>query len=190
MPAHHARNEIALPPLLICADLHRDEIGDNLPGRCDAALAQCRLLLAHWRSSHWPVLHLKRIARAAWFDPARTGSEWIDDFRPLPGELAFEHALPSAYSSSRFSEYMRNVRPKTSIMMGLSLDQTILSSAVDGFHRGFRHHIVADAVDTNRQPAASRDVLVAVLGSYSSVVRASGLITTGDRIITAGDSRK
>jgi hypothetical protein len=32
--------------------------------------------------------------------------------------------------------------------------------------------------------------LVAVLGSYVSAVRASGLITPGDRITTAGDSRK
>jgi nicotinamidase-related amidase len=184
------QSRIALPPLLICADLHRDELGDNLPGRCDVALAQCRKLLAHWRQSHWPVLHLKRIARAAWFDPALAGSDWIDEFRPLPGELAFEHALPSAYSSSRFVEYMRNVRPETSIIIGLSLDQTILSSAIDGFHRGFRHHIVADAVDTIRQPSASRDMLVTVLGSYTSTVRASGLMTPGERTITAGDSRK
>lgn len=190
MRLHHPRNEIALPPLLICADLHRDEVGGDLPGQCDGALAQCRLLLVHWRQNHWPVLHLKRIARATWFDPALEGSDWIDEFRPLPGELAFEHALPSAYSSSRFVEYMRNVRPETSIIMGLSLDQTILSSAVDGFHRGFRHHVVVDAVDTIRQPPASRDMLVTVLGSYVSTARTSGLITAGDRIITAGDTRK
>jgi nicotinamidase-related amidase len=186
----HPQSQIALPPLLICADLHRDELGDTLPGRCDVALAQCRQLLAHWRQSHWPVLHLKRIARATWFDPVLAGSDWIDEFRPLPGELAFEHALPSAYSSSRFVEYMRNVRPETSIIIGLSLDQTILSSAIDGFHRGFRHQIVADAVDTIRQPPASRDMLVTVLGSYTSTVRAFGLLTPGERTITAGDSRK
>jgi nicotinamidase-related amidase len=179
-----------LPPLLICANLQRDELDPAGPDRCADVLDQCRLLLGHWRQRHWPVLHMKRIARAAWFDPTLASSDWIDAFRPLPGELAFEHALPSAYSSSRFVEYMRNVRPETSIMMGLSLDQTILSSAVDGFHRGFRHHIVVDAVDTVRQPPASRDMLVTVLGSYVSTVRASGLITAGDRITTAGDSRK
>ena len=188
MHLHGHGNEIALPPLLICADLHRDELGCDLPGRCDAALDQCRLLLAHWRRHHWPVLHLKRIARATWFEPAL--ADWMDDFRPLPGELAFEHALPSAYSSSRFAEYMRNVRPDTSVLIGLSLDQTILSTAIDGFHRDFRHHVVADAVDTVRQPPASRDMLVAVLGSYSSTVRASGLMKPGERVITAGDSRK
>lgn len=179
-----------LPALLICANLQRDELDPAGPDRCDDDLGRCRLLLAHWRQCHWPVLHLKRIARAAWFDPELAGSDWIDEFRPLPGELAFEHALPSAYSSSRFADYMRNVRPETSIIMGLSLDQTILSSAVDGFHRGFRHHIVADAVDTSRQPADARDVLVTVLGSYSSIVRTSGLLAPGDRIIAAGDSRK
>lgn len=179
-----------LPPLLICANLQRDEFDPVSPDRCEDVLDQCRLLLGHWRQRHWPVLHLKRIARATWFAPELAGSDWIDEFRPLPGELTFEHALPSAFSSSRFADYMRNVRPDTSIIMGLSLDQTILSSAVDGFHRGFRHHVVADAVDTVRQPPASRDVLVTVLGSYVSIVRTSGLITPGDRITTAGDSRQ
>jgi nicotinamidase-related amidase len=186
----HPQKQFALPPLLICADLQRDEVGPDVPGRCDDILDQCRLLLAHWRQSHWPVLHLKRIARAAWFDPAPARSDWIDEFRPLPGELAFEHALPSAYSSSRFAEYMRNVRPETSVLVGLSLDQSILSSAVDGFHRGFRHHIVADAVDSVRLSPASRDMLVTVLGSYSSTIRASGLMAPGERINTAGDSRR
>jgi nicotinamidase-related amidase len=179
-----------LPQLLICANLQRDELDSDHPDRCDDIFDQCRLLLAHWRQRHWPVLHLKRIARATWFDPELAGSDWIDEFRPLPGELTFEHALPSAFSSSRFADYMRSVRPETSVFVGLSLDQTILSSAVDGFHRGFRHHIVADAVDSVRQSPASRDMLVTVLGSYSSTIRASGLMVPGERINTAGDSRK
>jgi nicotinamidase-related amidase len=178
-----------LPQLLICANLQRDELDADKPGRCDDSLDQCRLLLAHWRQHRWPVLHLKRIARAAWFDPELASSDWIDAFRPLPGELTFEHALPSAFSSSRFADYMRNVRPEISVFAGLSLDQTILSSAIDGFHRGFRHQIVADAVDTGRQPSASRDMLVTVLGSYGSTIRASGLMTPGARV-TAGGSRK
>lgn len=179
-----------LPPLLVCADLQGDELGPDTRGRCDDTLDKCRRLLAHWRGKHWPVLHLKRIARASWFDLSHAGSDWMQDFRPVPGELTFEHALPSAYSSSRFVDYMRNVRPERSIMVGLSLDQTILSSAIDGFHRGHRHQVVADAVDTTRQPPSSRDTLVTVLGNFSSTIQTSGLLTPDERAERAGESRK
>jgi nicotinamidase-related amidase len=181
------KNFRPLPALLICADLQQDELdGGAVPGRCDEAVRRCELLLACWRSHHWPVLHLKRIARASWFEASPAGSDWIDGCRPMPGELAFEHALPSGYSSSRFAEYMRSVRPETSIFIGLSLDQTILSSTIDGFHRGYRHHVVTDAVDTVRQPPASRDTLVTVLNCYSSSILSSGLLVS-ERAGRAGD---
>ena len=145
-----------LPPLLICANLQRDELDVDTPGRCDDSLDQvpaaaCALAGASLAGAAPEANCARRVVRGL----ARARSDWLDAFRPMPGELVFEHALPSAYSSSRFAEYMRNVRPETSIFAGLSLDQTILSSAVDGFHRGYRHHIVADAVDTSRQPPAS-----------------------------------
>lgn len=180
----------SLPPLLVCTDLQRDELGSDAAGQCDRALDTCRQLLAQWRERRWPVLHLKRIARAAWFDSSPGQSDWIDEFRPVPGELAFEHALPSAYSSSRFTDYMQSVRPETSILVGLSLDQTILSSAIDGFHRGYRHHVVADAVDTVRQPPASRETLVTVLGCYSSTIQAFGLLVPDAHVESTGDSRE
>ena len=167
------------PPLLICANLQRDEADCDQPGRCDEALSACRALLARWRELRFPVLHLKRIAQDAWFDVSR--SDFLDGFRPTPGELSFEHALPSAYSSARFAEYMRSIRPETSVFVGLSLDQTILSSAIDGFHRGHCHQVVGDAVDTVRHPAAARATLLTVLGAFSPTFDASGLLAPGRR---------
>ena len=90
-------------------------------------------LLSLWRENLWPVLHLKRIARAAWFNPASNLTDWIEEFRPRPGEMVFEHPLPSAYSSTRFAEYMSSMKNIRCAMMGFSLDETILSTAVEGF---------------------------------------------------------
>ena len=59
-----------------------------------------------WRSNLWPVMHLKRIAQAAWFNPASNLTDWIAGPETEAGELTFEHPLPSAYSSTRFAEYM------------------------------------------------------------------------------------
>ena len=132
------------PPILVCADLQAQYLDDDCAsGR---AAAQCRALLALWRAELWPVLHLKRIAQAAWFDPASSLTDWAEPFRPQPGEMVFEHPLPSAYSSSRFAEYMASIRGGHCLMVGCSLDETILATVIDGFHRGHRFGVVGDAV--------------------------------------------
>ena len=103
-----------------------------------------------WRGNLWPVIHLKRIAQAAWFNPASNLTDWIADLKPRPGELAFEHPLPSAYSSTRFAEYMANMKNIRCVLSGFSLDETILSTVVDGFHRSHRYQVVSDAVACRR----------------------------------------
>ena len=89
------------PPILICADLQVEYLTE---GRChvitdaDAIMSRCLELMTLWRGQLWPVMHLKRIAQAAWFNPASNLTDWIAELKPKPGELAFEHPLPSAYS--------------------------------------------------------------------------------------------
>ena len=83
------------PLVLICADLQMEYL---IPGRRhvildgDAAIMRCLELLALWRSNLWPVMHLKRVAGAAWFDPSPRLTDWIAEAKPRPGEMTFEHA--------------------------------------------------------------------------------------------------
>ncbi|MCK1392320.1 isochorismatase family protein [Bradyrhizobium sp. 1] len=177
------------PPILICADLQAEYL---TPGRRhvildgDAATLRCLELLALWRTNLWPVMHLKRIAQAAWFNPASKLTDWIAEARPNPGEMTFEHPLPSAYSSARFVDYMSNIRNVRSVLIGFSLDETILATAVDGFHRSHRYQIVADAVAC-RQPgtgdaAAYKTSVVNVISNFATIqssaelIRASGAV--------------
>ena len=93
------RGRVALrpvdPPVLVCADIQTQYLGDeDATGR---EASRCLALLELWRAELWPVLHLKRIAQAAWFDPASVVTDWVAAFWPRPGEMVFEHPLPSAY---------------------------------------------------------------------------------------------
>ena len=139
------------PPILVCADLQKVYLAE---GRIDddarAVSTRCLALLSLWRDNLWPVLHLKRIAQAAWFNPASNLTDWIEAFRPRPGEMVFEHPLPSAYSSSRFAEYMSSMKNIRCAVTGFSLDETVLATVVEGFHRGHRYQVVADAVACDR----------------------------------------
>jgi hypothetical protein len=178
------------PPLLICADLQIEYVTE---GRShvitdgDEIMSRCLELMTVWRENLWPIMHLKRIAQAAWFNPASNLTNWITEMKPRPGELAFEHPLPSAYSSTRYAEYMANLRSIRCVLLGFSLDETILSTVVDGFHRSHRYQVVGDAVACRRagvgDAASYKQSVVKVIGNFAGIVRGDDLIGASGRRI-------
>ncbi|WP_375414043.1 cysteine hydrolase family protein [uncultured Bradyrhizobium sp.] len=171
------------PPILVCADLQTEYLTEgrsHVIADADAVTSRSLELLTLWRGNLWPVMHLKRITQAAWFNPASSLTDWIATLKPRPGELTFEHPLPSAYSSTRFAEYMSNMKTIRCVMLGFSLDETILSTVIDGFHRSHSYQVVRDAVACRRRAdgdaAAYKGVLVEVIGNYARVRRSSDLI--------------
>ncbi|WP_298880372.1 isochorismatase family protein [uncultured Bradyrhizobium sp.] len=177
------------PLVLVCADLQMEYL---IPGRRhvildgDAAIMRCLELLALWRSNLWPVMHLKRVAGAAWFDPSRRLTDWIAEAKPRPGEMTFEHALPSAYSSSRFADHMSSLNNVRCVVIGFSLDETILATAVEGFHRSHRYRVVGDAVAC-RQPATGeaadyKQSVMNVIGNFATVQSSAELIRTSGAV--------
>ncbi len=111
------------PPILVCADLQTEYLTEgrsHVITDAEAITSRCLELMTLWRNNLWPVMHLKRIAQAAWFNPASSLTDWIAELKPRPGELAFEHPLPSAYSSTRFAEYMSNMKNIRCVLLGFS----------------------------------------------------------------------
>src|SRR5262249_10069174 len=142
--------------------------------------SRCLALLELWRAELWPVLHLKRIAQAEWFDPSSNVTDWVEAFRPRPGEMVFEHPLPSAYSSSRFAEYMASMKHVHCLMAGCSLDETVLATVIEGFHRGHRFRVVVDAVTCSQSSVADaagyRASMMSAIGKFAGVEQSSDLI--------------
>jgi nicotinamidase-related amidase len=174
-PAHN-------PPVLICADLQMEYLMEgrrHLLSGAEAIATTCHEILTFWRSSLCPIVHLKRVAQAAWFNPASNLTDWIQQLKPKPGELAFEHPLPSAYSSARFAEYMTNMKNLRCILLGFSLDETILSTAIDGYHRGHRYQIIKDAVACKNprdgDATAYRNAVMEVMSNYVTFLKLSDL---------------
>src|SRR6516162_5871055 len=178
------------PPILVCADLQVEYL---TPGRRhvildgDATMSRCLELLTLWRDNLWPVMHLKRIAQAAWFNPASKLTDWLPELKPRPGEMTFEHPLPSAYSSGRFVDYTSNIRNIRYMLLGFSLDETILATAVDGFHRSHRYQVVADAVACRRtgvgDTASYKTAVIKVIGNFAGIRRSADLIGASGRIV-------
>jgi len=177
------------PPILICADLQSEYLAEGRShaiSDAEAIMSRCLDLMTLWRDHLWPVMHLKRIAHAAWFNPASNLTNWIAELKPRPGELAFEHPLPSAYSSARFAEYMANIRSLRCVMLGFSLDETILATVVDGFHRSHRYQVVNDAVACRRAGVGDTDsykkAVVRVIGNFAGITASADLAGVARRI--------
>ncbi len=171
------------PLILVCADLQIEYLTEgrrHVIADADAISSRCLELMTLWRNNLWPILHLKRIAQAAWFNPASNLTNWIAELKPRPGELAFEHPLPSAYSSTRFAEYMANMRNIRCVVLGFSLDETILSTVIDGFHRSHRYQIVSDAVACRRlgtgDAASYKMAVVKVIGNFAGILESADLM--------------
>jgi hypothetical protein len=76
------------PPILVCADLQTEYLTEgrsHVITDADAITSRCLELMTLWRNNLWPVMHLKRIAQAAWFNPASKLTDWIADLKPRPG---------------------------------------------------------------------------------------------------------
>jgi nicotinamidase-related amidase len=164
------------PPILVCADLQSEYLAEGRShaiSDAESIMLCCLELMTLWRDNLWPVMHVKRIAQAAWFNPASNLTNWIAEMKPRPGELAFEHPLPSAYSSARFAEYMSNIRNIRCVVLGFSLDETILATVVDGFHRSHRYQVVSDATACRRvgvgDAASYKAAVVKVIGNFARI---------------------
>ncbi len=139
----------------------------------NARLSGCAEVLANWRANNWPIIHLKRVAQAAWFNPVSSLTSWIEGWTPLPGEEVFEHSLPSAYSSQRFAEFMNNLHNTSCCLIGFSLEEAILATAVDAFHRGHDIRVMEKAAFAQNNGVsddiAYRKVLVGVVGKFAQI---------------------
>jgi nicotinamidase-related amidase len=157
-------------PLLLCVNMQDEFLPRNGTRICCAQfLAACAEIVGTWRERYWPVAHAKRISPAALADPKY--GIWLPDWRPRPGEMVFDHFLPSAFSSAKFSEYIENICPVIIVTIGVSLDEVILSTVIDGFNRGHRLGFFSDAVQClgseDLDPEEFRKTLIRLVRRYA-----------------------
>jgi nicotinamidase-related amidase len=162
--------------LLICIDMQKEQQVSRRgfsAEELDTRLSTCAEILHKWRERNRPIVHLKRVAQAAWFNPASSLTGWIDGWSPLPGEEVFEHSLPSAYSSRRFSEFMDNLGNTTCHMLGFFLEEAVLATAIDSFHRSHDMRVMERAVfsvsSKHLENSAYRKALFDVVENFAPV---------------------
>jgi nicotinamidase-related amidase len=152
-------------PWLVCLDLQRDYV---VPGRPRYAAANadvaavCAEVLGFARDEGWRIVHsqLREDDAAPW--PRDLFHAPIEGLRPLISEpVFFRHGL-SAFNNPAFAAELGLARGKEVVLIGFSLADTCLATALAGVDAGLSLVLVEDAVGagaTREAADAARTVL-------------------------------
>lgn len=176
-------------PVLVLLDLQRQHMaGDQRLQIPDAApvASACRSLLDAARQAGVPVAHARRVEAAPVFNPASELTGWLDECRPLPHEMIYEHALPSCYAADGFARFFDYVEDPFLVLAGFGTNYTGLATAIDGFARGHRIWFVPEACGSyDGGFGISRDATCRLLAQFAEA-RSLGSVLSAFR----GETRR
>jgi nicotinamidase-related amidase len=172
-------------PTLVLLDLQQEYVATSralaVPGAA-AALANCRIALAHARAKGFPVAFVRWLARSAFFNPATRFSRWIEGFEP--SDMVFERDQPSCYASTSFDQVMTECGGNF-VLAGFAGEAACLATAVDAFNRGHRVRFLADASASHAlEEVAAGDVhriVSKVIGVYGETILTRNWIAATSR---------
>jgi nicotinamidase-related amidase len=144
-------------PWLVCLDLQRNFI---VPGRSSftagnlAVVTACIRVLRMARSDGWRIVHSqrRRVSTAGWARELFAAP--IEELRPLISEPVFlRHGL-SAFADAGFAAELGKARGEEVFVMGFSLADTCLATALAGIDADLSITLVEDAVGQGEPPGA------------------------------------
>ena len=167
MLAYAPRHDRAASSWLICLDLQREYV---VPGRpryaaANAAVAEaCRGVLERARDEGWRVVHSQ--IRKEESAPTLMFGAPIEGLRPLVTEPVFFRRGLSAFANPEFAGKLRQARGAPVYIIGFSLSDTCLATALAAIDEGLSPTLIEDAVGAGAAPAAveaARSILTPLL---------------------------
>ena len=145
-------------PWLVCLDLQRDYV---VPGRPRYAAenaevaATCARVLGFARDEGWRIVHsqLREHDAAPW--PRDLFHAPIEGLRPLISEAVFFRQGLSAFGNPGFAAELSLARGKDVFLIGFSLADTCLATALAGVDAGLALVLVEDAIGAGATPEAA-----------------------------------
>jgi len=118
----------------------------NNPG----AEAQIARLLNAWREAAAPVLHVRHDSRQPELPlhPANPGNAFKPVAEPLPGEPIFAKQVNSAFIGTGLEHHLRQAGIERLVIVGLTTDHCVSTTARMGGNLGFEVVVVSDATAT------------------------------------------
>jgi nicotinamidase-related amidase len=107
-------------------------------------------LLAAWRQSGRPVVHVRHISRdpQSVFWPGQPGCEFQQAFTPQGSEALFEKHVPDAFCNSGLEHWLHQRTIAQLLIVGVITNNSVESTARSAGNLGFDTVVVADACYT------------------------------------------
>lgn len=107
-------------------------------------------LLAAWRRSRWPVIHIQHMSREpeSPLRPELPGNAFKPEADPLEGEPVFRKVVNSAFIGTSLREHLRRERIHSLVIAGLTTDHCVSTAARMAGNLGFEVMVVEDATAT------------------------------------------
>ena len=171
---HHSTHLGRPSPWLICLDLQREYVVPGRPSYAPAGaevVKGCVRMLAHARAAGWRVVHsqLRRQGAAA-FGGGLFGAP-IEGLRPLISEPVFLRQSLSAFSNPNFAAELRDARGEDVYLIGFSLVDTCMATALAAFDQDLSVILVEDAVGVSASASPTApDIARAILRPFARIV--------------------
>jgi nicotinamidase-related amidase len=176
---------------LIIVDMQIGMQSAALPARNNPnAEDRIAALLAAWRSAALPVIHVRHISRTpqSVFAPGQIGAAFQDRFAPQAGEHVVEKNVPDAFIQSALERWLRVRDIRSLVIVGVSTNHSVESTARTAGNLGFATTVVADATfafaqrDYRGTERSADDVHLMSLSNiaqeYASVLTTAEVIST------------
>jgi len=108
------------------------------------------LLLAAWRRSKRPIVHIRHDSRepASAFRPGQPGNAFKPESRPLPGETVVAKHTTNAFVGTGLEQHLRERGSTTLVVGGVITNNSVESTVRMAGDLGFAVYLVEDACFT------------------------------------------
>jgi nicotinamidase-related amidase len=107
-------------------------------------------LLAHWRETARPIVHVRHISREpeSVFWPAQSGVEFQAAFSPSGHEHVVEKNVPDAFIATALERWLRVRQIAEVVIAGVITNNSVESTARTAGNLGFKTLVASDAAFT------------------------------------------
>ena len=147
-------------------------------------------LLQLWRKSQLPVVHVRHMSTEldSPLRPGQAGNEFKLAVKPIGGETVIEKTVNSGFIGTNLEQHLRDLGVETVVLVGISTDHCVSTTARMSGNLGFTTFVVADATFTfNRTTYDGIDLnadevhrfaLASLHNEFATVVESSKLVET------------
>jgi len=143
----------SLPPnaALVIVDLQKAFDDPRYGGRNNPqAEANIARLLAAWRATGRPVVHVQHLSREpdSPYRPGQPGCDFKDEVRPQAGELVVQKSTNSAFIDTGLGPHLDDKEIHVLVITGVATNNCVEATTRMAGNLGYETYVVADATAT------------------------------------------